>query len=293
MAPLPELRQLRYFVAVAQARSFSRAAATEHISQQGLSQQVRAMEDLLGVQLLERTSRGVEVTPAGEVLLREGKRVIAAAERAVTQTAAAAAGRTGILRLGHTLATASDTVPHLVRRLADCSPRLQVAAMEYLARDLLPAIVRGEVDLGLAPSGDRGEDLDGRRIAEVPLVLAVAAADPLAALEEVAIAALADRTIHVWPRAIAPGYHDAVVAACTAAGVTPRLDTSAAGNSVWSRIAAGPGVGLIAAGQAPALPASIAVVPLAAPVPVMGIDLLWRADEPPAALGLVLRAVAP
>lgn len=163
--------------------------------------------------------------------------------------------------------------------------------MEYLARDLLPAIAGGEVDLGLAPAADRGEDLGARRIAEVPLVLAVTAGDALAQEEEIAVAALADRTIHVWPREIAPGYHDAVVEACVSAGFTPRLDTSAAGNSVWSRIAAGPGVGLVAAGQAPALPSSITVVPLAAPVPVMGIDLLWRAEEPPPTLGLVLRAV--
>jgi DNA-binding transcriptional LysR family regulator len=86
----PDLRQLRYVVEVARQRSFTKAAARLHIAQQALSQQVRVVEDGLGVALFERTNRGAEPTAAGLVFVQEAKRAIAAAERVVSRTRAAA-----------------------------------------------------------------------------------------------------------------------------------------------------------------------------------------------------------
>jgi DNA-binding transcriptional LysR family regulator len=96
----PELRQLRYFVAIAEEGSLTRAAARLHIAQQSLSQQVRTLEAQLGVTLFERSSRGVTLTDVGLVLLREARPVLAHAERAVDAVRRVARGEQGELRVG-------------------------------------------------------------------------------------------------------------------------------------------------------------------------------------------------
>jgi DNA-binding transcriptional LysR family regulator len=94
-----ELRHLRYFVAVAEELHFGRAAERLHVAQPGLSQQIQALERELGVLLFERTSRRVALTPAGAVLLTEGRRALAQTERALDQTRRAGRGELGVLRV--------------------------------------------------------------------------------------------------------------------------------------------------------------------------------------------------
>src|SRR5215510_5131189 len=104
-SPGCELRQLRTFAAVAQRRSFTRAADDLHIAQQAVSQQIKALERSLGVTLLRRTPRRVELTAEGELFLADCRRVLAAADRADRKAKAAARGEAGTLRLAYTLTT--------------------------------------------------------------------------------------------------------------------------------------------------------------------------------------------
>ena len=292
VTPLPELRLLRSFAAVATVGSMSRAAAEQHISQQALSQQLRQLEELLGVELLQRTNRGVAPTAAGHTLLTEARKVIVAAERAVERTLEAAAGRTGTLRLGHTLTTSADLVPAITARLADSAPSLRLIAVEMLARDLPAALLRGEVDLALIPRTAHGDDLQTSPAATAALMAAVASDDPIAAAPSVDLAALGHRTVHLWPRDVAPGYYDAVIEAFAAADITPRLDTSAVGSAVWARIAHGPGIGVIAASQAASLPPTITTVPVEPAPPPLRIELVWRRDDAPSMLDTIHSALA-
>src|SRR5262249_22766997 len=105
---------MRYFTAVAERGSFTRAAAELHVAQQAVSQQVRALEQSLGVTLLERSSRHVTLTAEGAVFLVECRRVLAAADRAARRVQAAARGEAGTLRLVYTLVSAFETVPVLL-----------------------------------------------------------------------------------------------------------------------------------------------------------------------------------
>ena len=118
MVPDPsfELRQLRTFAAVAERRSFTRAADDLHIAQQAVSQQIKALERSLGVTLLRRNSRRVELTAEGAVFLAECRRVLGAADRAARRVKAAAQGEAGTLRLAYTLTTVWDTIPNLLDR---------------------------------------------------------------------------------------------------------------------------------------------------------------------------------
>jgi DNA-binding transcriptional LysR family regulator len=147
----PELRQLRSFVAVADRASFTAAAQDLHVAQQAVSQQIRALEKTLGVTLLRRTSRRVELTPEGSVFLADARRLLAGADRAVDKVQAAARGEAGTVRMAYTLTTAYDTVPTLLATLKDELPQLKIDTREVFGGDLIELFDADRYDIALAP----------------------------------------------------------------------------------------------------------------------------------------------
>src|SRR5260370_7875111 len=117
-----ELRHLRYFVAVAEEESFTAAADQVHVAQQVLSSQIRKLEDAVGTRLLERSSRGVALTPAGETFLAAARETLAALNRGVTAARNAAPVTSGTLSVGTRLVTAPHTKPILPPPLDHASP---------------------------------------------------------------------------------------------------------------------------------------------------------------------------
>ena len=274
----PDLRQMRYVVEVARERSISRAAVKLHVAQQAVSQQIRVVEHALGVELFERTSRGVMLTSAGEAFVEEARRALHAADRAAERAQAAARGEMGTLRLAYTLATVYETLPALVDALAAEHPEVKVRPREVFAEDIARMLDDGRIDLALAPHVDPRAGVDQRLVRREPFVAAVAESHPLAAAEDIPLAALADETIELWPASMSPGYHDAVVAACREAGFEPRLDEQGAGSAVWGTIARGQGAGVVVASMRSQLPRGLILVPLAPPMPALAIDIVWQSD---------------
>lgn len=275
----PDLRQMRYVVEVAREGGFTRAAANLHVAQQAVSQQVKAVEGALGVQLFERTSRGVELTPAGEVFVQEAQRALNAADRVGQRAQAAARGEVGSLRLGYTLATVYETLPALIDALAADHPGLRVRPREVFAEDVSGLLADERIDLALGPHVGHRMGLDQHPVRLEPFVAAVPENHPLAAQERVSLAELADETIELWPQTMSPGYYDAVVAACRIAGFEPRLDEQAAGSTVWGDIARGRGVGLVVASLRHQLPLGLTLRPLRPPAPTLAIDLVWPTER--------------
>jgi DNA-binding transcriptional LysR family regulator len=275
----PDLRQMRYVVEVATEGGFTRAAANLHVAQQAVSQQVKAVEGALGVQLFARTSRGVELTAAGEVFVQEARRALNAAERVGPRAQAAARGEVGSLRLGYTLATVYETLPALIDALAAEHPGLRVRPREVFAEDVVGLLADERIDLALGPHVGHRAGLDQHPVRLEPFVAAVPENHPLAAEEQVPLAALADQTIELWPQTMSPGYYDAVVAACRSAGFEPRLDEQAAGSTVWGDIARGRGVGLVVASLRHQLPLGLTLRPLLPPAPTLAIDLVWPTER--------------
>jgi DNA-binding transcriptional LysR family regulator len=283
-----DLRQMRYVVEVAKERSFSRAARNLHVAQQAVSRQVKLVEEELGVQLFERTNRGVELTAAGEAFVQEAQRALNAADRVAQQAQAAARGQVGTLRLAYTLATVYETLPALIAAAAAEQPELNVRTREIFAEDLERLLTHERVDVALAPHVGRRSGLDQHPVRQEAFVAAVALNHPLAAQPSISVAALAEQTIELWPESMAPGYHEAVVAACRDAGFEPILDGQAAGSTVWGNIAGGRGVGLVVGSLRHQLPRGITLIPLAAPTPTLAIDLVWpTARTTPAVTRLV------
>ena len=270
---------MRYFVKVAELGGFTAAAAELHVAQQAVSQQIKATEQLLGVSLLRRAPRAVTLTPAGEVFLREAKRVLNAAERLSDRTRAAARGEVGPVRIAYTMTSAYETYPELQAALEAALPGLTVRAREVFGSDVPTLLLNGEFDLALAPRSPLPEGLESQPLRVEPLLAAVSENHPLAGEASIELHDLQHELFELWPRDMSPGYFDAVVAACRSAGFEPRVDESAAGSVVWGNIARRRGVGLIVKSLESQLPQGVRIVPLRTPRPApLPIDVVWSRD---------------
>jgi DNA-binding transcriptional LysR family regulator len=283
---------MRYFVAVAEHGSFTRAADELHVAQQAVSQQIRALEATLGVTLLRRNSRQVELTAPGAVFLADARRVLAASERAVRRARAAARGEAGTLRLVYTLATGYVTTPALLDALAEQHADLKVSAREVYGADVAGLLFGGDCDVALAPMSSYPSGVRQRLVRREVLRLAVSSDHPLASAAQVELASLRNQRFEVWPRHMSPGYYDVVVGACRAAGFEPSLDEHGAGSTVWSYISHGRGAGLVVGSLFEQLPAGIALVDLAAPRPTLALNAAWLQDGDAPAVGRFLEVAA-
>jgi DNA-binding transcriptional LysR family regulator len=281
---------MRYVVEVAQQRNFSHAADRLHVAQQALSQQIKSVETQLGVQLFTRTNRGVELTPAGAVFVQEARRVIAAANRAVSRTQAVAKGEAGSIRAAYTLATVYETLPAIVEQMKASHPKLKLDLREVFGGDIPQLLSEGSQDAAICPRTTLPEGFARQEVRREPFVAAVSSEHPLARRDAIALEDLADERFELWPRDMAPGFHDAVLGACRGAGFEPQLDEHTAGSTVWGNIAQNRGVGLVVRSLVDQLPRGIVLVALSTQ-PVLIIDLVWHQDTAPPALHHLIEAV--
>src|SRR5512133_1148541 len=185
-----ELRHLRYFVAVAEELHFGRAAQRLHIAQPGLSQQIQALESELGVSLLARTRRRVELTAAGQVFLDEGRRALAQVERAENLTRRAASGEIGRLTIGGTESATWVVLPELLRDFRRRYPNVDLAIREMPSPLQLEALRNGEIDVGFVRPPVGTDGLVARTILEERLGILLPKAHPLAKRSEIPIRVL-------------------------------------------------------------------------------------------------------
>jgi DNA-binding transcriptional LysR family regulator len=268
---------MRTFVKVAELGSFTAAAAQLFVAQQAVSQQIKTIEQDLGVTLLRRTPRAVVPTSAGEVFLREAKRMLAAADRLVERTLAASRGEAGPLRVAYTQSAAFETFPQLHAALAATLPGLDLHAREVFASDIPALLTNGGFDMAIVPRFPLPQGLGSQPLREEDLLAAVSEDHVLAEEASIDLADLRAELFELWPRDMAPGYYDAVVAACRAAGFEPRLDASAAGVVAWGNIAEGRGVGLAVRSLESQIPREVRLVPLREPAQ-LAVDVVWPAD---------------
>ena len=184
------LRHLRYFVAVAEELHFGRAAARLHIAQSPLSQRIKALESALGVELLVRTTRRVELTPAGALLLDEARGVVERVEQLESVVARIRTGETGALRLGVSPDVPAGAVAELATRLGARRPDVRVIPVEQAAAELVPALVDRRIDVAFVRRPLDDALLQTGPPLSRPLGALVAADDPLAAAPELDLALL-------------------------------------------------------------------------------------------------------
>jgi DNA-binding transcriptional LysR family regulator len=244
-----ELRHLRYFVAVAEEGHVTRAAARLGLQQPPLSQQIRALEAELQVQLFRRKPRGVELTQAGEVLFAEAQTILQQVERAVGATRRAARGETGRIGLGFTSsASFHPAVPRLIRRYREAFPLVALSLEESGTGELVAALLAERLDAAFvrSPIGPAA-GVAVHSLLDEPMVAALPAGHALAAVgDSLPLVALAGETFILYRRPLGPGLYDAIIAACQRAGFSPNIGQEAPRMlATLSLVAAGIGITLV------------------------------------------------
>ena len=242
-----ELRHLRYFVAVAEELHFRRAAERLHVAQPAVSEQVRKLEQELGVRLFDRTQRSVSLTTAGAALLEEARHVLRHAEVA-TQAARTAGDRATMrLRIGYLADSLPGNVPRALRQLAVSTPNVQVDLETGPALRLIEELRAGRLDavVGALPAPTNGLRVTPLYHQHAVAVLPVT--HPHALDDAVSLEMLAPERLVVLPREVNPAFHNAVVGICRDAGLAPTLVTvpEPRVEHVLLSVAAGAGMALV------------------------------------------------
>jgi DNA-binding transcriptional LysR family regulator len=217
----PDLRQLRYFMAVAQELNFTRAAERLHMAQPPLSAAIRQMEDRLGVELFERTSREVKLTPAGRLLVDRGGQLLAEADRVFAAVREVERSPVGRLAVGIAPPARFGIGPQVLAACASEASGVMLYPREDTTGVLLSELRAGRLDLVVGFCVPRDDALECERLRDQPAVLHVGKAHRLATAESVALADLADETLIVAGGPESSGYTSKVVELCRAAGFEP------------------------------------------------------------------------
>lgn len=214
---MPDLRQLRAFVAVAEELNFTRAAERIHLAQQAVSKSVAQLERELGVELMERTTHNVRLTPAGAALLDAGREVLAAADAAFEQAQMLGRGMAGTVRVGVTPPVGMAVRAEVASALRDGAPEVSVAFHEVRPGELAPLLRDRAVDIVLARTSRGAPEVDSTALRPTPASLLVLAGHPLASAAAVRLAELDGERLLTWSRPGTP-YTDLLVTRLAAAG---------------------------------------------------------------------------
>jgi DNA-binding transcriptional LysR family regulator len=219
---MPDLRQLRTFVAVAEELNFTRAAAKLDMAQQAVSKSVRGLERELEVDLFERTTREVRLTPAGAALLESGRDALAAADAAFARARAIGQGLSGRVRVGASPAVGPVVLEQVVRVLREGASELSVEVLEVRPRDVARLLRDRAVDLVFARTFNGTPEVDSASLSPTPAALAASADHRLAASQAVALRDLDGERLLAWSPAGTP-YTDMLVDRIAAAGARVEL----------------------------------------------------------------------
>jgi DNA-binding transcriptional LysR family regulator len=243
-----ELRQLRYFLAIAEEGSFSRAAQRLHVSQPPLSTQIRNLEEEIGARLLVRTNRGASLTASGQVFYEEMRGVLARLDSARTRTLQAHRGDVGVLSVGFVSIADYGILPPAIKSFRTQFPRIEIQLHELTTDAQIRELRAARLDLGLGLAPVAEPDLEFRSIVREALVLAAPADHPAARGDTVDLHTLSRASFIVPPRDIAPGLYDLTISRCRAAGFAPRIVQNARQmQTVIGLVSCGMGVALVPA----------------------------------------------
>ena len=242
-----ELRQLRYFIAIAEEGNFSRAAQRLHVSQPPLSTQIKSLEDELGVKLLERTNRGVSLTAAGSVFFEETRAVLARLEHAKSKAVRAERGDAGMLAVGFVSIADYGILPPALKQFRASFPLVEVQLHELTTDAQIRELRAARLDVGIALAPVDEPDLELERLLREELVLAAPAGHPLTkGTGAVDLRALSKESFIVPPRALAPGLYDLTISYCRSFGFAPRITQHARQmQTVISLVSSGMGFALV------------------------------------------------
>ncbi|MBW3651184.1 MAG: LysR family transcriptional regulator [Actinobacteria bacterium] len=285
-----QLRHLEYFLTLAEELNFGRAAVRLHIAQPSLSQQIRQLETDLGTELFDRTVRPIQLTNAGQLLLRDAYTLVTDAEAAARTVRRAGRGEVGRLRIGYSYGGLYDVVLCLLRRLRQTWPDADLVIHQLPEREQLPALRTGRVDVVLGRTTEPlTADLVVHPLRDERLIAILPAGHRLAGHESVRLVDLREEPFVMFPRRLEPVVFDNYIQACLNSGFTLRLEHEV--NDAQTQallIAAGSGVGLSGESLALRFP-ELVYRPVEPRVNVAKIAALWHENRLPEVLEPFLR----
>jgi DNA-binding transcriptional LysR family regulator len=290
-----ELRHIRYFLAVAEERHFTRAAAKIGIGQPPLSQQIKDLEAEIGASLFRRVAHGAELTTAGEAFLHAVKEMPTLAERATKAARRAARGETGSLRVGFTASAAFNAaVPSAIRAFRRAYADVELMLEEANTTRLVAGLQEGSLDaVFLRPGAAGSEMLQLRLLSEEPMMVVLPTGHPAAKRKEVDLMILKDDSFLLVPRPLGPTTYDAIVSACRRAGFEPVIGLAPQIASVVNLVAAELGVSIVPASMSQLRVRGVAYREIAGQAPTLRLALAHRRGETsPIVRNFVARAVS-
>ena len=242
-----ELRQLRYFITIAEEGNFSRAAERLHVSQPPLSTQMKSLEDELGVQLFERSNRGVSLTAAGAVFFTETRTLLARLEHAKSEAQRAGRGDTGLLSIGFVSIADYGILPPALRNFRVSFPLVEVQLHELTTDAQIRELRAARLDLGIGLAPVDEPDIEFESLLREDLVLAAPSGHPaVKGVGAVDLRSLSKENFIVVPRDLAPGLHDLMISHCRTAGFAPKITQHARQmQTVIGLVSCGMGVALV------------------------------------------------
>ncbi|AUJ82583.1 transcriptional regulator [Enterobacter cancerogenus] len=277
-----ELRYLRYFVAVARERHFTKAANALGISQPPLSQQIKRLEEEVGTPLFRRLTRGVELTEAGEAFYEDACKILAMSDAALEKARGIARGLNGSLSIGITSSDAfHPKIFTLIRQYQVQNPAVTVHQVEANMASLMAMLAEGELDIAFVRLPcDSSKAFDLKILDREPMVVALHRAHPLADRDALALEALRDTPVVLFPQEVAPGLYDRVYNYCARAGINMHTTLQASQlSSSLSMVAAGGGFALVPQSMAAISPPDVTYHALTTPDLFTDIAICWRRFE--------------
>lgn len=241
-----DLKQLRYFVMVAEELNFSRAADKLHISQPPLSQQIKSLEEEMGVVLLTRNRREVRLTDAGAVFLHESRLLLDQFRSAVNATVRASQTNAGSIRLGVATSALFSVMPTFTALTRAAFPHIELLVTDMQSDDQVRAVSQGALDIGIAHVKPERVNVSRQQVFTESFTAVLPPDHPQASNPQFTLADLADAPMIALPRAHAPTVFDAIVGACSAAGFSPNVRHHARNPlTILQMVRAGFGVALV------------------------------------------------
>jgi DNA-binding transcriptional LysR family regulator len=244
-----ELRHLRYFVTVAEELHFTRAAQRLHIGQPPLSQQIQALEEEIGAQLLERSKRWVRLTEAGRLFLDDARRILSLSEQAAETARRASRGEVGELRIGFTSSTPfSNFLPSVINTYRQRFPHVTLALQEMTTMRQIEAIAGRTLDLGFVrpPEVAIPDAVRLTALRDDPLVLVLPIAHPLAVMTEIALQDLREEFFVMYAQDAGTGIYPHIVRLCRERGFEPKVVQQARdASTILGLVAAGCGISIL------------------------------------------------
>ncbi len=275
-----EIRQLRYFITVAEELNFARAAKRLAMAQPPLSQAIRNLETELGVELFDRTRRPIALTRAGRALLAEALPIIDQIAYVVEATRRAGASKGGHLEIGAVSAAQLGVLPRLLSVFHTAYPDVQLGIDDITSSRQLRAIREGRIDIGFIHSPAYDPMLETRIVHREGLSLILPARHRLSSLPSIELSELGSETFIMFDRAESPALYDQITGLCRAAGFRPRIRQHVNRfTAIISLVAVGVGVAVVPASIKRMATSGVVLPSIDNPMAFCEIHACWRASE--------------